>query len=92
MAGGEAGERDVHDADVEQLGLRDRLGSRHQRHRMRDEHLAFAATGDPGWAAFDSDMYLTRVYDSAPTVEPYPERRSRRLWHNRRFSVLDLPE
>lgn len=66
--------------------------ARHLSQSMRDEHLAFAATGDPGWAAFDSDMYLTRVYDAAPTVEPYPERRSRRLWHNRRFSVLDLPE
>lgn len=57
---------------------------------MRAEHLAFAATGDPGWPRFDPGERATRVYDAEPTVARYPEERSRLLWRDERFGVLDL--
>ncbi len=44
---------------------------------MRAEHLAFAATGDPGWARYTTGDRATRVYDTASTVTRYPEERSR---------------
>jgi para-nitrobenzyl esterase len=57
---------------------------------MRDEHLAFAATGDPGWPPYTTHERTTRVYDARSTVAPYPEERARRIWRDRRFDVLDL--
>ncbi|MDT7615419.1 MAG: para-nitrobenzyl esterase, partial [Pseudonocardiales bacterium] len=57
---------------------------------MRTEHLSFAATGDPGWARFRPHERDTRVYDAESTVERYPEERSRRLWRDQRFGVLDV--
>lgn len=57
---------------------------------IRAEHLAFAATGDPGWAPYEPGGRATRVYAAEPTVAPYPEERSRVLWERRRFDVLGL--
>ena len=57
---------------------------------MRDEYIAFAATGDPGWARFDPRDRATRIYDADATVARYPEERSRVLWRDQRFGVLDL--
>jgi para-nitrobenzyl esterase len=57
---------------------------------MRTEHLAFAATGDPGWARFRPDERDTRVYADESRVERYPEERSRVLWRDQQFGVLDL--
>jgi len=57
---------------------------------MRAEHLAFAATGDPGWTPYDLSTRRTRVYDTDSTVAPYPEERSRTLWRDLRFGPLDL--
>lgn len=58
---------------------------------MRAEHLAFATTGNPGWARFHHRDRRTRVYDPGPGVVRYPEERSRTIWHDRRFGALDLP-
>ena len=58
---------------------------------MRAEHVAFAAAGEPGWARFRPAARDTRVYAAASTVERYPEERSRLLWRDQRFGVLDLP-
>ena len=58
---------------------------------MRAEHVAFAAAGDPGWARFRPPGRATRGYAAASTVERYPEERSRLLWRDQRFGVLDLP-
>ena len=58
---------------------------------IRSEHLSFAATGDPGWARYESHGRATRVYDTASTVVGYPEERSRKIWRDRRFGILDLP-
>ncbi|QIS12141.1 carboxylesterase/lipase family protein [Nocardia arthritidis] len=59
-------------------------------HRMRTDWLTFAATGDPGWAPYDPETRITRVYDTEPTTGPYPEERSRRLWDAHRFDTLAL--
>jgi len=48
------------------------------------------ATGDPGWAPYDPLTRSTRVYDAEPSTQPYPEERSRRIWHTHRFGTLDL--
>jgi para-nitrobenzyl esterase len=57
---------------------------------MRAEHLAFAATGDPGWTPYELNTRRTRVYDADSTVARYPEERSRTLWRDLRFGALDL--
>jgi para-nitrobenzyl esterase len=57
---------------------------------IRAAHLAFASTGDPGWDRYDRHRRPTRVYDPEPDLVPYPEERSRAIWQDRRFGVLDL--
>ena len=57
---------------------------------IRADHLAFAATGDPGWPRFRRRDRRTRVYDPEPALMPYPEERSRTIWRDQRFGVLDL--
>ncbi|WP_225730031.1 MULTISPECIES: carboxylesterase/lipase family protein [unclassified Nocardia] len=59
-------------------------------HRMRTDWLTFAATGEPGWAPYDPETRITRVYDTEPTIGRYPEERSRRLWDAHRFDTSDL--
>jgi para-nitrobenzyl esterase len=56
---------------------------------MRAEHVAFAATGDPGWPRYDPQERTTRVYDAESRVGRYPEERSRRIWRDQRFDALD---
>lgn len=58
---------------------------------MRADWLRFAATGDPGWPRYEPSTRFTRVYDAVPTVRPYPEETSRRIWAEHRFGTLDLP-
>jgi para-nitrobenzyl esterase len=58
---------------------------------IRSEHLSFATTGDPGWARYEPHGRATRVYDIVSTVAAYPEQRSREIWRDQRFGVLDLP-
>jgi para-nitrobenzyl esterase len=58
---------------------------------MRADWLRFAATGEPGWPRYEPSVRSTRVYDAAPTVRPYPEEASRRIWAEHRFGTLDLP-
>jgi para-nitrobenzyl esterase len=50
--------------------------------QFRAAWTRFAATGDPGWPAYDPRQRLTRVFDIPPTVTPYPEETSRRLWQD----------
>jgi len=57
---------------------------------MRADWLRFASTGDPGWPRYDPRDRTTRVYDAEPTVQPYPEERSRRIWERHRFDTQDL--
>ncbi|WP_433653942.1 carboxylesterase/lipase family protein [Nocardia sp. CA-128927] len=57
---------------------------------MRTDWVSFATTGEPGWAPYDPVTRSTRVYTAAPTTQPYPEERSRRIWSTHRFDTLDL--
>lgn len=50
--------------------------------QFRTAWTRFAATGDPGWPAYDPRQRLTRVFDIPPTVTAYPEETSRRLWQD----------
>ena len=56
---------------------------------LRADHLAFAATGDPGWTRFRRGERRTRVYDIQPRVDPYPEEQSRTIWRDQRFAAVD---
>ena len=58
--------------------------------QFRTAWTRFAATGDPGWPAYDPRERLTRVFDQPPAVTAYPEETSRRLWQDH-FSPLPLP-
>jgi para-nitrobenzyl esterase len=57
---------------------------------IRAEHLAFATTGDPGWTRFRTPQREARVYRPEPALVAYPEERSRVLWSQQRFGVLDV--
>jgi para-nitrobenzyl esterase len=78
------------DGEVTALGPTAVAGTARLSQLMRTEHLSFAATGDPGWARFRPHERDTRIYDAESTVERYPEERSRRLWRDQRFGVLDV--
>jgi para-nitrobenzyl esterase len=58
--------------------------------QMRAAWTAFAATGDPGWPAYDTERRLTQVFDRPGTVTAYPEDGSRRLWQGHVFGALPL--
>ncbi|MEU5082477.1 MULTISPECIES: carboxylesterase/lipase family protein [Streptomyces] len=58
--------------------------------RFRSAWTAFAATGDPGWPAYDTGRRLVRLFDAAPAVAAYPEEASRRLWQRHVFAPLPL--
>jgi para-nitrobenzyl esterase len=62
----------------------------HLSHVMRADWLRFATTGDPGWPRYDPTGRATRVYDAEPSVQPYPEEASRRIWQSHRFDTQDL--
>ncbi|MEU8662140.1 carboxylesterase/lipase family protein [Actinoplanes philippinensis] len=58
--------------------------------QMRSAWTRFAADGDPGWAGYDTARRLTRVFDEAAVVVPYPEEASRVLWRGHSFDPLPL--
>jgi para-nitrobenzyl esterase len=58
--------------------------------RLRSAWTAFAATGDPGWQAYDTARRLTHLFDTEPAVTTYPEEASRRLWQDHTFAPLPL--
>ncbi|MFG1944756.1 carboxylesterase/lipase family protein [Nonomuraea sp. NPDC048826] len=43
----------------------------------------FAATGDPGWPAFDGSGGITRIWDDTPRDTAYPAAGSLRIWRER---------
>jgi para-nitrobenzyl esterase len=57
---------------------------------MRSAWTQFAASGDPGWPAYDVAQRLTQVFDRPSAVMPYPEERSRSLWLGHSFDPLPL--
>jgi para-nitrobenzyl esterase len=58
--------------------------------QFRTAWTRFAATGDPGWPAYDPQQRLTRIFDLPPAVAAYPEETSRRLWQDH-FPPLPFP-
>jgi para-nitrobenzyl esterase len=58
--------------------------------QFRTAWTRFAATGDPGWPAYDPQRRLTRIFDLPPAVTAYPEETSRGLWQDL-FPPLPLP-
>jgi para-nitrobenzyl esterase len=58
--------------------------------RFRMAWTRFAATGDPGWPAYDPRQRLTQVLDADPVITAYPEETSRRLWQDHTFGTLPL--
>ena len=56
--------------------------------QMRAAWTRFAADGDPGWPAYDSEQRLAQVYDAQPKVAPYPEETSRLVWQHHTFGPL----
>jgi para-nitrobenzyl esterase len=57
---------------------------------MREEWVAFAATGDPGWTPYAPGRRMTRIYDVEPDVIPYPETASMHVWDQHRLARIDL--
>ncbi|MEV0161416.1 carboxylesterase/lipase family protein [Nonomuraea fuscirosea] len=57
---------------------------------FRRAWTAFAAGEGPGWEAYEPGRRLVRLFDTPPSVEPYPEETSRRLWTAHRFGTLPL--
>lgn len=58
--------------------------------RFRSAWTSFAATGDPGWPAYDDERRLVQLLDAEPAVAAYPEEASRRLWERHTFGALPL--
>ena len=58
--------------------------------RFRAAWISFAATGDPGWPAYDTERRLTQVFGVPSAVAAYPEETSRRLWEEHDFAPLPL--
>ncbi|MEV6071083.1 carboxylesterase family protein [Nocardia sp. NPDC052001] len=58
--------------------------------RFRQSWTSFAADGDPGWPAYDSDHRLTQIFGTPSTVAAYPEETARLLWEDFTFPALPL--
>jgi para-nitrobenzyl esterase len=57
---------------------------------MRAAWTAFAAHGDPGWAAYDDEQRLVRLFDTPSTTAAFPEESSRLIWQDHSFPALPL--
>ena len=57
---------------------------------MREQWVAFATDGDPGWPLYSPGSRMTRIFDDPPDVTGYPRKASLHLWDQHRFGVLDL--
>lgn len=57
---------------------------------LGDAWARFAATGDPGWAAYHPAHRLTRVLDAESVTVPYPEESSRQIWEDHTPDPFDV--
>lgn len=57
---------------------------------VRRRWVAFAESGDPGWAPYDSRRRLVQLIDPNWDVVSYPEERSRLIWADERPEALPL--
>jgi len=58
--------------------------------RMRSAWTSFAATGDPGWPAYDAVRRLSMRFDTDSQVAGYLEEASRLIWEHHDFAPLEL--
>jgi para-nitrobenzyl esterase len=58
--------------------------------RIRAAWTSFAADGEPGWPAYDTERRLVQLLDETSSVTSYPEEASRHLWQQHSFSALPL--
>ena len=58
--------------------------------RIRAAWTSFAADGEPGWPAYDTERRLVQLLDETSSVTAYPEQASRHLWQQHSFSALPL--
>ncbi len=58
--------------------------------QMLSAWAAYAASGDPGLPAYDTDRRLVQCLDLESAVVADPEERSRRIWHDHPFPALPL--
>ncbi|MCG3750500.1 carboxylesterase/lipase family protein [Amycolatopsis sp. Poz14] len=58
---------------------------------LRQAWVSFAATGDPGWAAYRPGQRLTRVLDVESKTVPYPAEASRKIWEQHTPAPFSLP-
>jgi para-nitrobenzyl esterase len=57
---------------------------------VRTAWTRFAATGDPGWPAYDPEQRQVLLIDAQPHTGTYPEEASRALWQDHTFGALPL--
>jgi para-nitrobenzyl esterase len=57
---------------------------------VRGAWTSFAATGEPGWPAYDDEHRLAYLIDLDPVVARYPEDASHQLWRDYTFEPLAL--
>ncbi|MEV4398728.1 carboxylesterase family protein [Nonomuraea sp. NPDC049607] len=58
--------------------------------RVRAAWTSFAATGDPGWPAYEPRDRRAWIIDTEPGTAAYPEEVSRALWAGHAFDPLPL--
>jgi para-nitrobenzyl esterase len=61
-------------------------------HEMSAAWRAFAATGNPGWPAYDASQQLTRVFDVKSQTVRYPEQVSQQIWADYPFDPFPMNE
>jgi para-nitrobenzyl esterase len=57
---------------------------------MRAAWVSFAAHGDPGWPAYDTDQRLVQRFDTRSCVTAHPEEPSRLIRQTHTFPALPL--
>ncbi|GAA0556053.1 carboxylesterase family protein [Actinomadura livida] len=75
---------------IADLLIRDATAADQLSSRIRRAWTEFAASGDPGWPVYEPSQRLTHIFDTSPTIAPYPEETSRRLWADHTFTALAL--
>ncbi|MFG2843557.1 carboxylesterase/lipase family protein [Kitasatospora sp. NPDC048296] len=57
---------------------------------LQQAWIRFVSTGDPGWARYEPERQLTRVFDTRSETVRYPEQASRDIWSGHTPTAFDL--
>jgi para-nitrobenzyl esterase len=60
--------------------------------RMRTTWTAFAGHGDPGWATYDPEHRIAKVFDLEDSVGPYTGQVNLDLWAGTAFGAIPAPK